>query len=181
MVEKLEYKQGLRDAINGLAAALKVKGNILVDSEITTLTTLGVAYWDDTLATGITGCYNGTTWTVRWDWDPVKLSHINTQYGSQKTAYLEQSKADYLARQNLPEAERDSDRGFRMFTVTLKKVTEDAEWRKDIWDSRGRDLAYKRDAKFPFPLANIVSVNLESVWESKSPLIPAFATPHGSV
>lgn len=121
MGKTLYYNAGLSTAVKDLAKALKVKaeGNILNDSEIKNLTTLGTAYWDDDNATGITSCYNGTTWTVRWDYDPVKLTHINMQYGSQKAAYIELSEYDYKARQRHPEASRPYEWAFKLFCSTL--------------------------------------------------------------
>lgn len=149
MAEVPYYNADFKEAINGLAKGLNVKGNILLDSEIIDLTTLGLDYWDDTQATGITGRYNGKTWTLRWDWDSTKLSHINTEYdgryGTQKAAYMEQSKGDHNARRDLPEAQRQDNKGYPMFLATLKRVTNDADWRKDIWESRRKDKAYRQE------------------------------------
>lgn len=57
MGEALYYDATLFQAICDIAKALKVKenGNILLDSEITGLSTYGVGGWDDTFATGIRG------------------------------------------------------------------------------------------------------------------------------
>ena len=143
MAETPYYKKGLTDAIKDLTKALKCERNVLIDSEIEGITTLGLTYWEDTLATGLRGRYKGTPWTVRWDWDPIKLSHINTEYGKPhavKAAYMEQSEQEHKAREKLQSQDK---KGYLMFTTTVKRVTTDADWNKAVWERQGD--AYKRE------------------------------------
>ena len=143
MPEEIFYR-GEYEGATALGAALPLIGlDTLRNSRIKHLYTSKFGGLDDKFATGIGGTDSNhrLTWSVRWDWDPEKNTHVNVVLtspaeGTKKYAFLHRGRDDAVQKEYLVE---------NPYIVTIRRFTSDCQWNEEYADSlQGHEQAAYR-------------------------------------
>ena len=145
MGEKIFYS-GEYEGATALAPALRLIGlDTLRNSQMQHLYTSGLGGLADKLVTGIGGYHESRrlTWSIRWDWDEAKNTHVNVvlttrNKGTEKYAYLQNRRHDAPRKEYVAQ---------NPYEFTIERFTLDCQWNKAHMESLPADkqAAYRME------------------------------------